>query len=57
VKLSFARFHPLSYERRLPASGVKNKMFTKEGKRIAEERHRFMVEFFKRLDKEVEGKL
>jgi uncharacterized protein len=36
---------------------IKNKMFTKEGKRIAEERHRFMVEFFKRLDKEVEGKL
>jgi uncharacterized protein len=36
---------------------IKNKMFTKEGKRIAEERHRFMVEFFKRLDKEVKGKL
>jgi uncharacterized protein len=36
---------------------IKNKLFTKEGKRIAEGRHRFMVEFFKRLNKEIEGKL
>jgi len=32
-------------------------MFTKEGKRIARERHKFMVNFFNRLNKEVDGKL
>jgi uncharacterized protein len=34
---------------------VKDKMLTDEGKRIAQERHSFMVEFLERLDKEVEG--
>lgn len=36
---------------------IKERMFTNEGKRIAEERHRFMVEFFDRLNKEVDGDL
>jgi uncharacterized protein len=36
---------------------VKDKMLTEEGKRIAEERHAFMEEFFDRLNKEVEGNL
>jgi len=36
---------------------VKEKMFTLEGKRMALERHDFMVEFFERLDKEVDGEL
>jgi len=36
---------------------IKNKMFTKEGKRIAKERHKFMVDFFNQLNKEVDGKL
>lgn len=36
---------------------VKDKMLTKEGKRIAEERHAFMEEFFDRLNKEVEGNI
>jgi uncharacterized protein len=36
---------------------IKDRMFTKEGKRIAKERHKFMVNFFNRLNKEVEGKL
>jgi len=36
-------------------SKIKDKMFTKEGRRIAEERHNFMVNFFNRLNKEVEG--
>lgn len=36
---------------------IKDKMLTKEGKRIAKERHEFMVEFFSRLNKEVEGDL
>jgi uncharacterized protein len=34
---------------------VKDRMLTEEGKRIAEQRHRFMVEFFERLNKEVDG--
>ena len=36
---------------------VKERIFTREGRRIAEERHRFMVEFFDRLDKETDGAL
>lgn len=36
---------------------IKERMFTKEGKRIARERHKFMVNFFNRLNKEVDGKL
>lgn len=36
---------------------VKDSMLTKEGKRIAEERHDFMVAFFERLNKEVYGEL
>jgi uncharacterized protein len=36
---------------------VKERMLTEEGKRIAEERHRFMVAFFDRLNKEVDGNL
>jgi len=36
---------------------IKNRMFTKEGKRMARERHKFMVDFFNRLNKEVDGKL
>ncbi|MCX6706878.1 MAG: HD domain-containing protein [Candidatus Woesearchaeota archaeon] len=36
---------------------IKDKMLTDEGKRIAEARHRFMVEFFDRLNKEVDGEL
>ena len=36
---------------------VRDKMLTDEGKRIAEERHAFMEEFFERLNKEVEGDL
>lgn len=37
-------------------SRVKDRMFTREGKRIARERHRFMVEFFGRLNKETRGR-
>ena len=36
---------------------IKERMFTKEGKRIAKERHTYMVNFFNRLNKEVDGKL
>jgi len=34
---------------------VKDRMLTHEGKRIAEERHKFMVDFFDRLNNEVDG--
>lgn len=34
---------------------IKDKMLTKEGKRIAEERHEFMEHFFERINKEVDG--
>ncbi len=36
---------------------IKDKMFTKEGKRIAKERHKFMEKFFERLNKEVDGEI
>jgi uncharacterized protein len=34
---------------------VKDRIFTREGKRIAAERHRFMVGFFDRLNRETDG--
>lgn len=34
---------------------IKDRMLTEEGRKIAEERHKFMTEFFERLDKEVDG--
>ncbi|MEW6623912.1 MAG: HD domain-containing protein [Bacillota bacterium] len=36
---------------------IKDRMLTQEGKHIAEERHKFMVDFFDRLNKEVDGQL
>jgi len=36
---------------------VKNKMLTTEGSRIAKERHEFMVNFFDRLNSEVDGQI
>lgn len=36
---------------------IKDRIFTQEGRRIARERHAFMVEFFDRLTREVDGKL
>ncbi|MFA6992493.1 MAG: HD domain-containing protein [Candidatus Gracilibacteria bacterium] len=38
-------------------SKIKDRMLTREGKRLAKERHKFMVEFFDRFKKEIEGKL
>lgn len=34
---------------------IKGRLFTSEGKRLARERHRFMVRFFERLNKETKG--
>jgi uncharacterized protein len=36
---------------------VKDRMHTREGRRIAAERHRFMVRYFERLDLETDGVL
>lgn len=36
---------------------VKDLMFTEEGKRLAKERHNYMVSFFNRLHKEINGEL
>ncbi len=36
---------------------IKDRILTKEGKRIAKERHQFMVDFFNRINKEIEGNL
>jgi uncharacterized protein len=36
---------------------IKSQIITKEGRKIARERHEYMVEFFERLNKEVEGVL
>ena len=36
---------------------IKDRIFTKEGKRIARERHEFMVKFFNRLNRETDGEL
>jgi uncharacterized protein len=38
-------------------SRVRDRMTTKEGRRIAAERHRFMASFFARLNKETDGAL
>lgn len=38
-------------------SKVKSKILTKAGREIAEERHTYMVEFFKRFEKEIKGVL
>jgi uncharacterized protein len=38
-------------------SKLKDRMLTAEGRRIAEGRHEFMVHFFERMNKEVDGEL
>jgi len=44
----------LEYEFKL--KNIKDKILTKTGKRIARERHKFMINFFKRFWEEIEGK-
>ncbi len=43
-------------EYRLKLRKIKNRMLTDEGKKLADERHRFMAEFFKRFINEYKGK-
>lgn len=38
-------------------SQVKGRMLTMEGKKLAEQRHQFMIDFFNRLNQEVDGEL
>lgn len=44
-------------EFRVKLCRVKDRLFTREGRRIAHDRHRFMVNFFDRLKREIEGAL
>lgn len=43
-------------EYRLKLRKIKNRMLTDEGKKLADKRHRFMAEFFKRFINEYNGK-
>jgi len=45
----------LEYEVKLKQ--IKNKILTNEGKKIAKSRHKYMVDFFNRFGKEINGKL
>ncbi|MDW7759956.1 MAG: HD domain-containing protein [Acidobacteriota bacterium] len=36
---------------------IRDRIFTREGRRIAESRHRFMVRFFDRLNRETQGRV
>ena len=38
-------------------SRIKGRMFTAEGRRIARDRHKFMADFFRRLNRETAGKV
>lgn len=49
--------HTLYTEYMIKLRFLKNKMFTKAGRKIAQERASFMGKFIKRLDDEVRGKL
>ncbi|MFA5413308.1 MAG: HD domain-containing protein [Patescibacteria group bacterium] len=53
---AFSREDTAYREFALKLSGIKDRMLTAEGRRIAKERHKFMVDFFKRIDKEIAGK-
>jgi uncharacterized protein len=44
-------------EFRVKLSKIKDRMLTTEGKKIAERRHQFMINFFDRLNKEVDGSI
>jgi len=48
-------YSPLN-EFELKLSKIKGKMLTREGRRIAQERNKYMVRFFERLEKEIEGR-
>ena len=45
------------YEYYFKLRKIKDRVLTKGGKKIAKERHDFMVKFFSRFENEIEGKL
>lgn len=49
--------HTAAHEFVFKLSRLKETLFTSTAKAIAEERHRYMVEFFARLEREVKGEL
>lgn len=54
---SFTKEDSAFLEYELHLKYIKRRVITKEGKRIAMERHKFMEEYFKRFWQEVKGKL
>ncbi len=57
LKKEIDRGHTPVVEFTVKLSKIKDSLQTKTAKKIARDRHRFMVRFYKRLEKEVEGKL
>ncbi len=49
------REHTAVHEFHVKLSKIKDRMFTATGKKIADERHAFMIQFYERLDREVRG--
>jgi uncharacterized protein len=49
------REHTAVHEFHVKLSKIKDRMFTATGKRIAAERHAFMVRFYEQLDREIRG--
>ncbi len=47
--------HTPVHEYRFKLSKLKNQLYTEAGKRLAEERHRIMADFFQELDREIAG--
>jgi uncharacterized protein len=47
--------HTAVHEFHVKLSKIKDRMFTPTGKRLAEERHAFMVAYYEQLDREVRG--
>jgi uncharacterized protein len=54
-KVTDHSLHSPVAEFRLKLSKLKDGMFTRSGKRLAEERHQFMLSFFNRLYEEIKG--
>ena len=49
------RTHTAVHEFHVKLSKIKDRMFTPTGKRLADERHAFMVAYYEQLDREVKG--
>ncbi|MBN2557860.1 MAG: HD domain-containing protein [Clostridia bacterium] len=54
---SYTREDTAYREFKVKLEKIKDRIYTSEGKRIAGERHEYMVSFFKRLDGEAEGRI